>query len=479
MKIPLICSLLSGALLAGTGSVAAQDSGQIEQLQRQIQRLQEDFEKQQALQRQQIEALKQQIEHLQHAPTTNVVATAAPPESAAVPAIIPSKGVSLAEPIRVAGGGKTYLNLSLDGLFAAGTSTANDIERLQPGGHDPTQRGFTLQNLEATFDGAVDPYFRGQANLVFQIDSAGESHVEVEEAYLTTVSLPANLQVKAGQFFTEFGRLNPSHPHTWSFVDQPLVNSRFFGPDGLRNPGARISWLIPTPFYSELFLTMQDSQGATAYSFRDDHGGDLLFGRPSRMGRTASLGDMLFAPRYVSSFDLTDTQTLMLGASGAFGANGSGSDARTEGYGVDLFWKWKPASQNGGFPFVSWQSEGMVRRFKAGAYDGLLDPANPTPALPGETLLDYGFYSQLGWGFHKGWVAGLRGDYVTGDRAAFYPDPDRDSRWRVSPNLTWFPTEFSKIRLQYNYDDRLNIGVDHSVWLQFEFLMGAHAAHKF
>jgi hypothetical protein len=55
----------------------------------------------------------------------------------------------------------------------------------------------------------------------------------------------------------------------------------------------------------------------------------------------------------------------------------------------------------------------------------------------------------------------------------------RARRWRVSPNLTWFPTEYSKIRLQYNYDDRDFIGVDHSVWLQFEFVLGAHGAHKF
>ena len=108
-------------------------------------------------------------------------------------------------------------------------------------------------------------------------------------------------------------------------------------------------------------------------------------GALGRLGRTTSVGDMLFAPRYVSSFELTDTQTLMLGASGAFGSNARGSDARTEVYGADLFWKWKPASQNGGFPFVSWQTEGMLRRFKAAAYDGLLDPANPTPALPEET----------------------------------------------------------------------------------------------
>jgi hypothetical protein len=76
-------------------------------------------------------------------------------------------------------------------------------------------------------------------------------------------------------------------------------------------------------------------------------------------------------------------------------------------------------------------------------------------------------------------VASFRGDYVTGEEKALRPDPDRDMRWRLSPALTYFPTEFSKIRLQYNYDERENVGRDHSLWLQFEFLLGAHAAHKF
>jgi hypothetical protein len=113
-----------------------------------------------------------------------------------------------------------------------------------------------------------------------------------------------------------------------------------------------------------------------------------------------------------------------------------------------------------------------------------------------ETLTDYGFYSQLSYGFKKSWVAGLRFDYVAGERGDYEKLPliladnagggdpvglelQRAHRWRISPNMTWFPSEFSKIRLQYNYDDRQKIGVDHSIWLQFEFLLGSHAAHKF
>ena len=79
---------------------------------------------------------------------------------------------------------------------------------------------------------------------------------------------------------------------------------------------------------------------------------------------------------------------------------------------------------------------------------------------------------------------GLRGDYVTRTKLAAYEklygaDTERATRWRISPNVTWYPSEFSKLRLQYNYDDRDGKGDDHSVWLQFELLLGAHAAHKF
>src|SRR5262249_20506624 len=133
------------------------------------------------------------------------------------PAAAPEKW-SPTSPIRF-GSAQNYINLSFDALVAAGTSTADDIEKLQLGGHDPEQRGFTVQNLETVFEGKIDPYFRGQANVVLQIDPHGETTIEAEEAYLETMSLPWNLQVKAGQFFTEFGRLNPTHPHTWDFVD--------------------------------------------------------------------------------------------------------------------------------------------------------------------------------------------------------------------------------------------------------------------
>jgi hypothetical protein len=106
-------------------------------------------------------------------------ATAPVPPASAAPAVPPITLVSGAA-------GKNYLNLSVDALFAAGASTEPSVPPLEPGGHDPAQRGFTVQNLEAVFEGAVDPYFRGQANVVLQITPEGETTVELEEAYATT-----------------------------------------------------------------------------------------------------------------------------------------------------------------------------------------------------------------------------------------------------------------------------------------------------
>ena len=392
----------------------------------------------------------------------------------------PEKAWSASEPITIARAGSAYMNIGFDVLLDAGWSTAEDPSaRLQLGDHDPLKRGFTLPNAEISLDGAVDPYFKGFANIVLKLDKDNETSIELEEAYLESTSLPGNFQLKAGQFFANFGRQNPQHPHAWAFVDAPIISARTLGPEGLRNPGAQLSWLAPTPFYTELFVGIFDGQGSTTHSFRnpgeDDGTGEQRFaGRATIDRHLSGLQDFLFTPRLVSSFELSESQTLVAGISGAFGPNDTGAHSRTEIYGADLYWKWKPANAAKGFPFVSWQTEALYRRFGAGA-----DPLAPTP-LPSENLRDWGFYSQVLWGFKPRWVTGVRGDYASGNSATFdASDPFRGERWRLSPVLTFYPSEFSKVRLQYNYDEGQFIGTEHSVWLQLEFMLGAHAAHKF
>ena len=446
-----VVALLSSPAFAQT----TPDSPSIDALRGEIAALRQEYASR-------LQALEEKLAALAEASEVPPSPPTPPPAALPVPAPAPLTIASGA-------GGKNFLNLSLDGLVAAGASTAEEVEGLQVGGHDPSQRGFTVQNVEAVFEGAVDPYFRGQANLILQIDPDGETVVELEEAYVTTTSLPRGLQLKAGQFQTEFGRLNPTHPHSWDFVDQPLVNGRFFGPDGLRSVGTRLSWLMPTPFFSEAMVAVQNSGGETLNSFRSLPG-ERLFGREIVERGVSSVSDFLVVPRYTASFDLSDTQTLLVGASAALGPNGTGPDGRTRIYGVDGFWKWKPTNAFRGFPFVKVQGELMRREVSA---------AELAPDFAAAKFDDWGGYLQLNWGYKAGHVLGLRVDRVGGDLG----DPEDSalaSRLRISPVLTWFPTEYSKLRLQYNFDQGDALEDDeHSIWLQLEFLLGAHAAHKF
>jgi len=426
-------------------------------------------------------------------PTTDdsVIAPTNPPAQAAP--LTPSPGGSVAipttdasvlslgnlgtGPITLAGGGKSYLNISFDAVLAAAASSAHDLGALEVGDHDPQKRGFNARNIELALDGAVDPYFEGFANIVFKLDSQNQTSVEVEEAFAQTTSLPLGLQVKAGQFFAPFGRINPTHPHTWDFVDAPLVHGRLLGPDGLRGAGAQIAWVLPTKWYSQFMLAVQNGEGGTAASFRNTGDTGTQFGRQTIDRQLNSISDFAFIPRLEMSFDLSPTRTLLVGASAAFGPNDTGTTSRTEIYGVDSFFKWKPANAEGGWPYVKWQTEAMLRRADAG-----LGANNSFPAR--ETLTDWGAYSQVVWGFAKGWATGIRGDYMHMQDSPFTNDADRQSRWRVSADLTWYPSEFSKLRLQYNHDflaasHFLQSREEDSVFLQFEFALGAHGAHKF
>jgi hypothetical protein len=402
----------------------------------------------------------------------NSVVSSAPAETISTS----GAGSSLTQPIGI-GSGKNYMNISFDGLFALAYSSDKHLDRLEVGDHDPMQRGFNARNIELALDGAVDPYFEGFANIVFKLDNDNETEVEVEEAFMQTTSLPFNLQLKAGQFFSAFGRINPTHPHTWDFADYPIVAGKFLGPDGLRGVGAQISWIVPVPWYSQLILGVQNGRGGTGYSFRNPGDKGIFYGRMTTDRELRGLEDFVWVPRWENSVDLTPTQVVLAGVSGAFGSNETGGNARTQIYGGDLLYKWKSANAEGGFPFVKWQTEFMYRRFEAGRGENQTFPV-------AETFHDWGLYSQVLWGFKKGWVAGIRGDYYDAEDSRFTDDLDRQSRSRISANLTWYPTEFSKIRLQYNHDflDETFFLSDHeadSVFLQFEFILGAHGAHKF
>jgi hypothetical protein len=181
---------------------------------------------------------------------------------------------------------------------------------------------------------------------------------------------------------------------------------------------------------------------------------------------------------------VTDALTSVIGFSGLYGPNATGPNGDTWIYGMDMKWKWRPVNNFRGWPFLLWQTEIMRRDFTT---DRFVDDSTPDEiiTLPGRTLHDWGVYTQLLYGFQYGWVAGLRYEYAGGSGESTggrKNDPFRANRHRVSPLLAWHPTEYSRIRLQYNFDHAAHLagGKDaHSVWLGLEIMYGAHAAHTY
>ena len=396
------------------------------------------------------------------------------------------------------------IDSSVDVLLAAGGSSADGdaLEQLQGGGHDPNRTGFTLQQAELSFSGVVDPYLSGEAHVVLLEDG-----IELEEAYATSTALPAGLQVKAGYYLAEFGRVNPTHPHTWAWLDQPVIASRLLGADGLRAPGVRVGWLTPLPWYSQVLLGVQNADNETAVSFLGEgheHGDEEAAAEPEEAGggedahdlgleetiggqpavgrEVDGLDDCLYVARWENSGEVGDETTALLGLSALYGPNATGEDGATTIYGADLTFKWRAARNDRGYPFVTWQTEIMKRDFEADAVQ--VEHEAELHDFAAATLEDWGLYSQVLWGFAPGWEAGLRAEYATGSDdgvEARDEDPARSDRVRISPLLAWRPSEFSRLRVQYNYDDAdfLDDGTAHTVWAGVEFLYGMHPAHAY
>ena len=447
------------------------------------------------------------------------------------------------------------IDVALDVMLYAGFSSEYDdsISTLQGGAHDPKSRGYTLGQAELSLAGVVDPYFTADAHILSLVNTtSGESVFEVEEAFLTTTGLPFGLQLEVGYFLTEFGIINAQHPHVWDWLDMPVVNSRMFGGDGMRQSGFRASWLLNTPWFSQLHFGMQNANGVTMASFlggelahahggnghghgEDEHGhgapmddghghgaemddghghdhgaemddghghgaemddghgheeegGPGIGGRPIIAQDVRKLQDFVYLMRWENAFDLSDDLTAVFGVSSLLGPNSTGREGSTWLYGLDMKWRWQPANSFRGYPFITWQTEYMRREYEAAAAameiaeaDGHVD----TLVFPADTLQDWGVYTQLLYGPVINWAVGMRAEYADGRGDGYghggrVGDPFRNERYRVSPLVQWRTSEFFRLRLQYNYDHAAHLeDYAHSVWLGFEWLYGAHPAHRF
>jgi hypothetical protein len=296
-----------------------------------------------------------------------------------------------------------------------------------------------LNETELSLQAVVDPYLRADFFLSFGRDPETNKYgVEVEEGYLTTLSLPAKLQLKAGKFREAVGRINPTHPHALPFIDLPNAYVNYFGQDGLNDEGVSLSWLIPNKaFYQE--LVFQTTSGfAETPSFTRSEGNHLIY-----------LG------HFKNFFTLNDNTTLELGFTGISGPNDSSHITNIGA--ADLTYKWKPVQMNT-YKSVTWQSE----FYYSNAHYGESVSKN-----------SLGLYSFLEYQIAKRWFFTGRYDYAE--------KPYDKSIIEQAYSLTagWYATEFSKIEIEAKTTDDNIESRFYQAWIRCIFVIGAHGAHQY
>jgi hypothetical protein len=306
---------------------------------------------------------------------------------------------------------------------------------------------YQLREVEIGIQGAVDPYFRYDAFLGLHGDG-----IEVEEAYATTLSLPASLQARLGKFLMPFGKVNLTHRPELPMFDYPLVHREFFGEEGFSSTGVWGSWIgAPLGFYQELSIVGAEGMEPHAHGEEEpaaadgeDHGGSLA----------DDLGDRLWLAHVKNSLDLSPASNLEVGASWATSiVEGEATRARTNLYGLDATFRWKPP-QFAKYRSAILQAE-AIWRDEAGI---------------GETRAGGFAYAQ--WQLARRWHVGARADWV---------EPPEDEGTLAGGQLLvkWFPTEFSQLRLAYERQDPEEGEALDRLIFQTTFALGPHRPHAF
>lgn len=297
--------------------------------------------------------------------------------------------------------------------------------------------GFTFDEAELSFRMVIDPYARADFFIAIVPPEEG---IELEEGYITYMSLPLSLKAKLGLFRSKFGKLNQIHPPERPFIDVPLVYENFFGEEGLVEPGLSLSWLIPNPWDQFIELTFEFTNGQNEVSF---NGGNS--------------DDFLYLAHLKNFFDLTRNATLELGFTGITGVNDPDGKNRTFIEGIDMIYRWKPVRFNR-YRSFTWQTEFLF---------------NQREQTAGNRVHSFGFFSFLQYQISQRWFIGTRVDYSE------FPQSGDLNQQAISGLVTFWPSEFQTLRLQYRHTFGDLVEANDQIMLQWFFVIGAHGAHPY
>jgi len=300
---------------------------------------------------------------------------------------------------------------------------------------DERRSKFDLRELEVGFQG----WLTDKVRVDLFLTKPSEEEFAIEEGFFT-VRLPHGFVAKAGKYRLDFGKLNTTHETARAFVDLPLPLLNFLGADQLNDTGVTVGRLIPNPWEHEIGLSLTVSNADNDVSFNGGLSSDPLL--------SARLYDLM---------PLGSSSDLEIGLNIATGPNDERGNNRTTLGLFDLTYRYQPNyTPEYDYPArLMWQTEAII---------------NSRQSDTGDTN-SFGIYSLLDYQFRPAWHAGLRYDYSQ------FPD-STESEQSVSAILTWFYSEHSKFRIQYQHFDPVTGRPDNRLLLQAVVILGDHKHPK-
>src|SRR5262252_17286 len=311
---------------------------------------------------------------------------------------------------------------------------------------------FDLRSAELDLSASIDPFARGYA--VFS--GSSDNGFSVEEAAIVTTSLPYNLTVKGGRFFADFGRLSKFHDHDLPFVNRPNVLDRFVDGESQAN-GVEVSYLLPIEQYVNLTAGMYNKIGAENERVNNNVPRDL--------------GEFTYLWRAATFISLSDVHSLDIGASLAYTPRvkiDQGQDRYLAG--LDITYRYVPLSQ-AAYRGLVWGTEILVNSENRPIGGFPTDPTAPPPT---------DFKRKNAWGAYTYLEARLSRRFYPGFLFDYWQalDPGVGDSKSYSPYLTFWPSEFQRLRLQYTYLSQPGIAQvpahENQVFLQWTAILGSH-----
>ena len=371
------------------------------------------------------------------------------------------------------------ISLILDGRYG---SYSNDSAYELPGfmlGGEASRgtQGFNLGHNELSISANIDDLFFGKLTTAIA-DHEGATEIELEEAYIETLSIGQGITTKAGRFFSDIGYLNNQHGHVWDFTDAPLIYRALFG-NQLIDDGIQINWLAPADIYLKLGMELTRGErfpaggaannGNGAHTLFAKFGGDFGISHAWQLGLSYWSADI--EGRTAGSHD-----------------HGGGAAIEIPTYtgesqlsGIDFVWKWSP-NGNGREQNLKIQAEYFDRN-----EDGNIELAGSSPLeVTTYTGKQTGWYLQTIYQFKPRWRVGFRYDQLNannqGSDAVLLTEAGLDNEnhtpTRSTVMLDYSRSEFSRIRFQVAKDDSYEDS-DTLFFIQYIVTLGAHGSHRF